>query len=907
MTPTEFFSFLDPSPKTYLALTAFLLKPNESGKFIEHHFFLPTQLDQATKLVDQLAPSADLYVRTTHLKSKPKYGRGRKDLTASTSVLWVDLDASPQTTRQDLLQRLHDFKLPPSLAVSSGSGVHAYWKLSEPLTSVVEIEQRTKWLADQLHADKCWNATQILRIPGTFNHKDPEHPKPVEVLFATEKTYSSEEFGLAELPDPSQIADLMEFRLEEEPLPPDFLDLLEKPLRDRVTTGRGAPRKADGALDRSQNDYFIVMSLLERGFSPGQTLTVLTKSDWVASLKTRQLGARYAVDTVLSCVRTVAEKTDEDETRATGELSLRKVITKALSVIDDNGNLKRKKLDSGEEIVEPVIRYLEANGVRLLVDDQTEGVVLSLPTGDFFPISQTQTEFTGWLYRVSGYTENEFYHKVLRSGLIHHARHKNEKAKLTPWCYYDPYRASLHILLDTVGRQILLARHGETPARAPNGVDGIFLQPSSMTREPIEFNPEVDIKSTFEQFLEIFTEKLACDPAHQEILTGYLLSLPIAYGLAEHIQMFPLLHIRGPSGGGKSQTLKMMSAILNGTPNLLNTTVAAGYRTASRELMMPYDDYEDLSLEVRRFILTGTTGVTRQMSSPDSSHSVVNQYVHSFMAMTSINDLDDEALTRRALVVEVNHGVHKVPEFTDGHWVRLQEMRSNFWSAYALWLSQNPITIEEILSASQKISERVPSIFRGQAPFLALLWTVLSKFDKQVETLQYPSFDRAMDSWFSEGVLNVSQDIIYQKLPILDGLRGVFEAYKTRGWHHYRVTTQGSNGSSPEEHRQRIVETVYRDTDFRLQHFEGSNTVGFEGTTTEWLVTMKAACRGMTHVQSIERAQQLGFRLRDLAQSTGQKPPFPDPVSVAGFNLQQISLGPNRGWRVTIDKEEVKS
>lgn len=87
----------------------------------------------------------------------------------------------------------------PSLLVSSGNGVHAYWPLTTPITL-----DRWQRLADALKAaalDKgldidptCTaDACRILRPIGTTNFKDPANPKPVKLLYSSGKEFDYDE------------------------------------------------------------------------------------------------------------------------------------------------------------------------------------------------------------------------------------------------------------------------------------------------------------------------------------------------------------------------------------------------------------------------------------------------------------------------------------------------------------------------------------------------------------------------------------------------------------------------------------------------------------------------------------------------------------------------------------------
>lgn len=179
-------------------------------------------------------------------------------------------------------------------------------------------------------------------------------------------------------------------------------------------------------------------------------------------------------------------------------------------------------------------------------------------------------------------------------------------------------------------------------------------------------------------FTDNFTNWLATDKVSRGILTCYALTAPLAYGFP--IQTYPLVHLVGPAGGGKSQTLMLMSAWLHGGPRLLNTTPAASYRIASKEVLLPFDDYEQLPDDAKQFVLTAVTGITRQKSGKGTDD-VVSQFAHVLMALTSISELEEEAVRRRALVLDINKELFPTKWYSENHWKLMAEKRSLLWSA----------------------------------------------------------------------------------------------------------------------------------------------------------------------------------------------------------------------------------
>lgn len=146
--------------------------------------------------------SENIYIRATSLKSVPPAG-GRADASLSFAMpgIWADIDIlGPAHKAKDLppdldaaLDIANCTELKPSLIVHSGNGIQAWWLFREPL--IFEDETYIRALSDLVHRwqtilsnhakksgyriDATHDLARVMRLPGTFNRKDPNNPKPV--------------------------------------------------------------------------------------------------------------------------------------------------------------------------------------------------------------------------------------------------------------------------------------------------------------------------------------------------------------------------------------------------------------------------------------------------------------------------------------------------------------------------------------------------------------------------------------------------------------------------------------------------------------------------------------------------------------------------------------------------------
>ncbi len=121
------------------------------------------------------------------------------------AVVWADLDVGakkPFATKEDAVAVLAKFELAPSVIVDSGHGIHAYWRLGQPVGPEDHdvLIGTVKGLAAQLGGDPAATlVTQIMRVPGTMNVDSFEKRKDgrdhlVTLLESNDYEYSLDSF-----------------------------------------------------------------------------------------------------------------------------------------------------------------------------------------------------------------------------------------------------------------------------------------------------------------------------------------------------------------------------------------------------------------------------------------------------------------------------------------------------------------------------------------------------------------------------------------------------------------------------------------------------------------------------------------------------------------------------------------
>jgi len=271
------------------------------GRFLTKKY-LNTPGSRNRIVEDYAGYDGDVWSRITTVRPDApvsENGRGLEKDTYVVSVLHVDIDPDPvddetiEQWRERTVLGLQRFRPRPSRIELSGRGVYALWKLETPTEDWERAKRINKWLEDSLAGDDCYDVSHILRLPGTKN------PKPgaewARVLDEHNRVYVLDDFAEADYTGLEQR--LQELAIQAEVLPLDFEAACRKSnpkLWDRIYSeasamAAGAPTRKDrtGAVDRSENDFYIACALLRMGRTEGEVYSVLTHETWFSGEKFR--------------------------------------------------------------------------------------------------------------------------------------------------------------------------------------------------------------------------------------------------------------------------------------------------------------------------------------------------------------------------------------------------------------------------------------------------------------------------------------------------------------------------------------------------------------------------------------------------------------------------------------------
>lgn len=197
-----------------------------------------------------------------HLLTRP---RRIKENAAPVLASWGDLDGA----------EVPNGKLKPTAVIESSPGkFHCYWRLSDSIPPET-AEDLNKRLAHKIGADPSgFDLTQLLRVPGTVNHKYAGQP-PVKIIDLEDtRSYTAAELDerLPRIEEPKAAAGDHPERGEE---PPVMLD----PQALRVWRGEDLKLKESGDVDRSASLMRIARAVYDAGATKGTIVAALAERD----------------------------------------------------------------------------------------------------------------------------------------------------------------------------------------------------------------------------------------------------------------------------------------------------------------------------------------------------------------------------------------------------------------------------------------------------------------------------------------------------------------------------------------------------------------------------------------------------------------------------------------------------
>lgn len=178
-----------------------------NGKPVIHQAFIDLSQPEAYTIAADKAFDADRAGHDVYFGVLRRRNRGgtAADVVSHAPVLWADVDPYKEACADGLrpfpeliqgsLAAVLNFPIAPSIIVDSGHGIHAYWLLRDA-APVADASLAMKGIAKDIGGDHTHDPARILRVPSTYNYKDPDNAVPVRLLrLDTTRRYRFSDFS----------------------------------------------------------------------------------------------------------------------------------------------------------------------------------------------------------------------------------------------------------------------------------------------------------------------------------------------------------------------------------------------------------------------------------------------------------------------------------------------------------------------------------------------------------------------------------------------------------------------------------------------------------------------------------------------------------------------------------------
>jgi archaellum biogenesis ATPase FlaH len=239
-------------------------KDPETAAWEQHFFQWPEQRQRAEEFIITNGERTNVYIAPALFKDE---GSGKKHNVLGSHVYWAEFDGATPTP-ETLAQ--HGIPEPSMRVRSSDEGhEHWYWRTDEFNTDVRNIDGVNRGITYTLGADPSgWDADQVLRPPGTTNHK---RNRRVDFISASDTKVTTSQ--LAQIQAEHSVGDANDF--DENDVDP-LQYIIGKYQFTRYELDRMAPTQKG---DKSDRIYEIAMFCAEKNMQDSEIFSVLYWAD----------------------------------------------------------------------------------------------------------------------------------------------------------------------------------------------------------------------------------------------------------------------------------------------------------------------------------------------------------------------------------------------------------------------------------------------------------------------------------------------------------------------------------------------------------------------------------------------------------------------------------------------------
>lgn len=510
----------------------------------------------------------------------------KKTDVAFATCLWTDIDVKDMSyfkSKSDVIDFLNQFELPPTMIVDSGKGLHAYWKLKNPVLfkddeTRNEFTIRNAGISSACHGE-AFDIPRILRMPGSIHLKNSDDPSPVKVIhLVPTELYEYEDFKKFDnigakhaKVSPTIVFDDMDVSL-------DTLNI-DKELLKLITSGDISNFEKE---KRSGRDYYIVSRLLELGIGPSAILSIYKQNPAGCGDKFEEKGEHavsYLERTIQKAVVAIKERKSLTEHFTEEQKQVH-------AIIYGKGVARKKK----ERIAEFVLKILKEKARLFHIPNTLENFVMFFETdgGKYEKdtlINIDSSAFNNVLAIVFGINEADDFYKFCINSIRHYILKFGTKTTVFNFTKWDRGKRILYITDFGSGMYVL---NGTKIEYKPNGFEGVLFVNKK------KFTPyKIGIDDTGRNPSEIFQGTNfdpVLDPAWQGRMLKYFM-----YNIFFNPQEKPIGCAFGGKGSGKTIFFRQIGWLLFGDFEVsgLPTSEADFDTVISNSNFIVFDNYDN--------------------------------------------------------------------------------------------------------------------------------------------------------------------------------------------------------------------------------------------------------------------------------------------------------------------------
>lgn len=298
-------------------------------RFIEVEDVTEAVLDNLNEEGKQQNVNVYFSVSTRKCKS------GKEEDVLHVPGLWLDIDPK-HATYEEAMQVVKSLPTPPTATVSSGNGIHAYFKFNEPFEVVDDHSFKfIKELSLKLHtfakADNTADLARLLRVPNSMNVKNLMDVKLCSLVEFTGATYSLDSFTYLDDVEIKTVSKTLE-TIEIEELSPVEIDALQVPFTIKSLIVNG-PEEGE---DRSKKIFHVVIELLKAQHTPEEIAFVLLNDEWAIGEKISDRHHAAKLQYIERVIINASQVLNEEQDNLEVEQLLNKIDTNECLVYEYN-------------------------------------------------------------------------------------------------------------------------------------------------------------------------------------------------------------------------------------------------------------------------------------------------------------------------------------------------------------------------------------------------------------------------------------------------------------------------------------------------------------------------------------------------------------------------------------------